>query len=401
MPGYYNEAGKWVETQYDPHAAPGSNPRPARGEGGLGSNAESDTNYALEQNKQAKLAPAFHPLESVQNNKMNAEEARLLYQAAMGWKPTATATHAAAPTINRSAEGESKAMQMAMLARIAEGARGGGPSVSNALHQGATDDAMRAQMAAGKGGGALANRAVMGAGAGMHSDNAAKFGAMRAGEQQNAWGSLANAAFGARGADLTGDVDQARLNMQAAMANAGADQAVSFANQRGSLQALQNQTGAASLYGGVSQDQFNAELGFDQMRNAKYRHEAEKRRREEQAEYDKWATGMKVVGTMAAFASDERVKTNVKPGDKRLRAWLDAIAAHEYEYKDNKITGTAPGKHVSPMAQELEKSDIGKRAVFDAPEGHKMVDYSRMAPAQLAATAWLHKRLTDLEGKKK
>ena len=48
------------------------------------------------------------------------------------------------------------------------------------------------------------------------------------------------------------------------------------------------------------------------------------------------------------------------------------------------------------MAQDLEKSDIGKKAVIETDEG-KMVDYSKLLPELLAATAQTHKKVSALE----
>lgn len=93
--------------------------------------------------------------------------------------------------------------------------------------------------------------------------------------------------------------------------------------------------------------------------------------------------------------SDERVKTSVEPGGKPVRSFLDALGAHEYEYKNPKH---GQGRFVSPMAQELEATDLGKSAVVDTPEG-KAVDYGRIAAVQLAATADIHHRLKALEEK--
>jgi hypothetical protein len=91
------------------------------------------------------------------------------------------------------------------------------------------------------------------------------------------------------------------------------------------------------------------------------------------------------------------VKTDVKPEDSKLRDMLDNLAAYEYRYKDTSREGTSPGKHVSVMAQDLEKSELGGKAVFDSEEGHKMVDYGKLAPTMLAGLAMINKRLNKLE----
>lgn len=109
------------------------------------------------------------------------------------------------------------------------------------------------------------------------------------------------------------------------------------------------------------------------------------------------------VGSAAAQAaimgSDERVKTNIENGSKEIRGFLDALSAHKYEYKDshkNPATGGGEGIYVSPMAQELEKTKLGKDMVRDTPTG-KVVDYGKGFGAMLAALADTNQRLKRLE----
>jgi hypothetical protein len=229
--GYWDDSGKWVNGKEPDGFAMG-------------------TPYDNQPNN-----PAVMP-----NNQWNKTEAKQLADAAFAWKPTATATHYEAPSMTVS--GVPRSMQEEMLARIANRAGGGGPSVSAALAQEGTDAALRAQMAAGRGGGALANRAVLGAGAQMHGDNTMKYAAGATGEQQAAYNAMVGAAAGVRGHDIAYDVERAKLAQQAAMANAGADQAVALANQRAQMQAHQNQLGAAGTYGSLVQDAFGADLGY-------------------------------------------------------------------------------------------------------------------------------------------
>ena len=91
------------------------------------------------------------------------------------------------------------------------------------------------------------------------------------------------------------------------------------------------------------------------------------------------------MGQGPAF-SDERVKTNIKSGDKDLEEFLDALGVYSYEYKDPKY---GEGRRISPMAQEIEKSPLGQAAISTNPEGYKMVDYGKLAGTQLAALALL------------
>ncbi len=92
--------------------------------------------------------------------------------------------------------------------------------------------------------------------------------------------------------------------------------------------------------------------------------------------------------------SDEKLKKDIKPGNEKLGQFLDAINAHAYKYKDKKF---GKGEYVSPMAQELEKTDLGKGLVKNTSEG-KMVDYGHGFGTMMAAMAEMHKRLKKLEG---
>jgi hypothetical protein len=107
-------------------------------------------------------------------------------------------------------------------------------------------------------------------------------------------------------------------------------------------------------------------------------------------------------GAKMAAASDEKMKTKKGEGGDNVRSFLDAINANSYEYKDkfkNKELG-GEGTFVSPMAQELEKTELGKSMVIDTPEG-KVVDYGKGFGAMLASQAMLNDRLKKLEGKRK
>lgn len=105
-------------------------------------------------------------------------------------------------------------------------------------------------------------------------------------------------------------------------------------------------------------------------------------------------SGLGQAGIIAA--SDERLKTGIKPGDKEVKSFLDALKAEQYEYKNPAL---GQGKQVSPMAQDLEKTAIGRQMVIDTPAG-KLVDYGKGFGAMLAAQAHLNERLNKVESKK-
>lgn len=96
--------------------------------------------------------------------------------------------------------------------------------------------------------------------------------------------------------------------------------------------------------------------------------------------------------------SDERAKKDIKPGDRDMKSFLDALAPHTYEYK-RKSDGEGP--HTSVMAQELEKTPMGARMVKAAPDGTKQVDYGEGLATMTAAMAYLNDRLNTIESGKK
>lgn len=96
--------------------------------------------------------------------------------------------------------------------------------------------------------------------------------------------------------------------------------------------------------------------------------------------------------------SDEKAKTNIAPGNKELEEFLDALGVYSYEYK-NKEHGE--GRHYSTMAQDLEKSKIGKTMVETRPDGIKQVNYGRGFAVMLASNALLNHKYNALETKLK
>jgi hypothetical protein len=101
-------------------------------------------------------------------------------------------------------------------------------------------------------------------------------------------------------------------------------------------------------------------------------------------------------GASGLIMSDKNAKKNIKPGNKQVESFLDALQAYEYDYKEGK---GPKGKKVSAMAQDIEKSDIGKQMVKETKEGKK-VDYNQGFAAMLAGMANLNERLREMEEKK-
>lgn len=104
-------------------------------------------------------------------------------------------------------------------------------------------------------------------------------------------------------------------------------------------------------------------------------------------------------GATALMASDKNNKKDIKSGSADVSKFLDSLDAKHYEYKDTSEPGTAKGPRVGVLAQDVEKSDMGKTMVKDTPNG-KMIDTVQGFGAVLAAQAEMNKRLKALEGKK-
>lgn len=97
-----------------------------------------------------------------------------------------------------------------------------------------------------------------------------------------------------------------------------------------------------------------------------------------------------------SHTSDERAKKNIKSGDAAIEDMLSKLAASLYEYKNGNKHGK--GQQLGIMAQDLEKSGLGKHMVKSTNEG-KQVDFVRGLATMLAGQANLHKRMAKLEGK--
>ncbi len=102
----------------------------------------------------------------------------------------------------------------------------------------------------------------------------------------------------------------------------------------------------------------------------------------------------------ALALSDEGAKTDVAdPDEDDVQGFLDSVHAHQYRYKEPDMPGAGRGTFVSPMAQEIERTPLGKNFVFTDPAtGYKKVDYGKMSGTLLAGQAMLNERLNDMEG---
>lgn len=157
----------------------------------------------------------------------------------------------------------------------------------------------------------------------------------------------------------------------------------------------------------ASQEQFTAEIApkreLQQKDMQQFQADAQRAmqignvRSQRNAQYQGMMAGF---GSSLMSGSDKEIKKDIKPDDKNLDKFVEQLQAYSYKYKDTSKPGTAEGERHGIMAQDLEKSEIGKSFVKDTPNG-KMVDYGQGFGAILASQARLNERLKELETKKK
>jgi hypothetical protein len=97
--------------------------------------------------------------------------------------------------------------------------------------------------------------------------------------------------------------------------------------------------------------------------------------------------------------SDEDLKTDIDYSPKDVQNFMDRLKPASYNYKDEVKNDPRASKdrQIGVMAQDLEKSKLGKEAVHEADIG-KVVDYKDLEPKMLASLAALNQRLKKLEG---
>ena len=89
--------------------------------------------------------------------------------------------------------------------------------------------------------------------------------------------------------------------------------------------------------------------------------------------------------TAAAIFSDERLKTNVKPIPKEdINEFRSTIKPYFFNYI-NEDFGT--GEWAGVMAQDLEKSKLGKMAIVEDHNGNKLINTKKLMSILLASQA--------------
>lgn len=255
------------------------------------------------------------------------------------------------------------------------------PSKSAALqmfNQG-LDRSMQSQMAAanaGRGGlqRAAAMRTAQNAGAQMKMQGNQQAASMMAQERMTNLGAAQNAYN--QGAQLFGNqaIAQGQMTSEEAM------------KQRG----LNDNLAMSSMAMGqkAADADYNARYAKSST-NAQLEHHANV----SNAEIEKGAK----VSDLNIAASDERVKKNVEDGHDEAREFLDALRAKVFEYMDTSLPGASEGRKLGVMAQDMERSKLGRNAVVEGDDGVKYIDQREAFAAALAGMADMNDRLKGIE----
>lgn len=257
--------------------------------------------------------------------------------------------------------------------------RGDGPSLAESKFRGNLDQNIKATMAmanTGRGNRGLAMRTAQYQLGDMNSQAANEVAQIRSTEQMNAGNLLGQTYQGMRSADL----EQGRMND--AMTQYYTSQGLSLDQAQWAAQmelqkmkGEQHSTAQATLNKIGSQG--GSHPGF----------------------WERLGGGLLNAGATlgAAALSDRRLKTKITKAPKRdIEDFISKINAYRYKYRDSKH---GEGHYYSTMAQELERTKVGKSMVIDTPQG-KMVDYGKGFGALLASQKHLYEKVKDLEAAK-
>ncbi len=266
-----------------------------------------------------------------------------------------------------------------------------GPSAAQQQMRQGTDDSIQAQMAMAHSANpmqaGLANYTAAQQGAGMMQRNVQNTGILRAQEQAQARGEMGQALNQQRVADLQAQglsFEQAMRQAQLEQQQTGMNDAMRLGYLNAGTAANQTAMGGQIALGNrQSQEGMAADAINSGTANANAGSSS--------------ANTAASLGALAAMMSDERNKTNIEDGTAPVRSLLGALKPRAYDYKNPEADGR--GRHVGIMAQDLERSPMGREMIIETPRG-KMIDMRKATGGLLAAVADLHGRLGQVEARR-
>ncbi len=373
--------------------------------------------------------------------------------AQMGPAAQAQASQAQAAQAGNADISQSRAQQQANLAQLQAQAAGTAPSAASvaAQRQGELNLAQQNALMASRGtganvGAALANIQRTGETGAMNL--AANLQANKIAEQQQAQQTLGSALATSRGQDIGLGTANAQLAQQAALqnaalgtqvglANVGAQNQVAAQNAQLAQQAAAQNIGVQAAAGqqlnaigaqtaagmaGLTEDQARSvtqaqqagqQLTAQQQQWAAQLAQANAQMAQQKSQFEQQMSfeqnqannqflggilgGIGSIGAKIITGSDKNLKKNIKPDVKnQIDEFMESARGVSYDYKNPEH---GEGQHISPLAQELAKSSIGKSMVIDTPAG-KMVNYGAGFGAVLAALNQHHEDIKKLKGNK-
>jgi hypothetical protein len=224
----------------------------------------------------------------------------------------------------------------------------------------------------------------------MQAQAGRQMGQLRADEMAQARGQLAGAVQGFQGQDLQ---------------RAGQEQQLNLANMQATNQMGQFNAGNVMQAHQLAEEMRNRGFGQDLAESQGMREFESTKLQKYMADQNAAASaaagkrqmlGASISGlaTLGAAAfSDQTLKEDIKKGDGEISEFLDALNAYKFKYKNKDI---GDGDYTGFMAQDAEKSRVGKEMVIDTPIG-KAIDTKRALMTALASAAHLNKRIKKLE----
>ena len=205
-------------------------------------------------------------------------------------------------------------------------------------------------------------------------------------------------------ANLEKDITLSKLNAELALRSRALDDALALANYQGemALEGIEVKIDLAEMEADVRTKL--AELGVDSAEKiAQLNADTQLAIANLNASAARAASGSQeraaiigAIGTIVAgaiTASDYRLKTDINELQveeslslEQIDELLTVLTPYTFQYKDQTY---GAGKRFGIMAQDLEKSDVGKQFVIDTPVG-KMVDFGNMMGLIVASQAYLH-----------
>lgn len=271
--------------------------------------------------------------------------------------------------------------QQAFIQQLQAQARGQGPSIAQQQLRSATDRNLSQQLAAQAAGGgnpALAQRQAALQGGAAAAGLAQQSGIQRLQEQQGAQQLLGGQLGQAQSFELQAQAQQDALVQNFLNAGLTLDQAQFAANQELARLQTERDLGFAGLKSQEDIAQIQADVarrGQDQQLIGSF-------------------IGAGGAGIAAMF-SDRRLKKDIKRSKEDLDEFMDALRSYRFKYKNQ---SHGKGEHAGVMAQDVEKSSVGKDMVLETPVG-KALDMRKGFSALMAGQARLNERLRELEGK--